>query len=371
MKNILRLSVVSVFGIFLFVTGLQELNLLMAFAINIPIIAILTVIIYSEQFFSKKFLNKLAGWALGILGGLLAAYLAQNLIISQTSFTNQEMVNRLLSSVLVIFFAVLGSRISMLLGRSQTNRFSNSMENVVEQESLNYDQNANLLDSSVIIDGRIVEIAESGFIDGPFIVPNFVLREIQLICDSADSYKRSRGRRGLEMLAKLRENPHIKVKITYQDYKDVHEVDAKLIRASRDSNARLVTNDFNLNKIAELQGIRVLNLNTLTNVLKTIVLPGEEVDINIVKEGRDENQGIGYLVDGTMVVVENGERYIGQQARVVVNSVIQTSAGKLVFTRFEKALGEFDAEEYKVDSVEPKQNHRRKQKPREKVERRR
>lgn len=193
-----------------------------------------------------------------------------------------------------------------------------------------------ILDTSVVIDGRILDIAETHFIDGPLILPNFVLREIQLISDSSDPIKRARGRRGLDMLNKLQRKGSIEVKITYTDYTDIREVDAKLIRLARDTGAKLVTNDFNLNKVAELQGVKVLNLNNLANALKPVVLPGEELEIQVIKEGKDENQGIGYLEDGTMVVIENGGHLVGKEVKATVTSIIQTAAGKMIFTKVSK-----------------------------------
>lgn len=190
-----------------------------------------------------------------------------------------------------------------------------------------------ILDTSVVIDGRILDIADTHFIDGPLILPNFVLREIQLISDSSDPIKRARGRRGLEMLNKLQRKGNIEVKITYQDYADTREVDAKLIKLALETGARIVTNDFNLNKVAELQGVKVLNLNSLASALKPVVLPGEELTITVIKEGKDENQGIGYLEDGTMVVIENGGHLVGKEVKVIVTSIIQTNAGKMIFTK--------------------------------------
>lgn len=193
-----------------------------------------------------------------------------------------------------------------------------------------------ILDTSVVIDGRILDIADTHFIDGPLILPNFVLREIQLISDSSDPIKRARGRRGLDMLNKLQQKGSIEVKITYTDYTDTREVDAKLIKLARDTGGKLVTNDFNLNKVAELQGVQVLNLNNLANALKPVVLPGEELSIQVIKEGKDENQGIGYMEDGTMVVIENGGHLVGKEVRVGVTSIIQTAAGKMIFTKVVK-----------------------------------
>jgi uncharacterized protein YacL len=188
-----------------------------------------------------------------------------------------------------------------------------------------------ILDTSIVIDGRIMDLAATGFIEGPLKVPNFVLREIQLISDSADALKRNRGRRGLEMLSTLLKKGLIEV--TYEDYTETREVDAKLVRLAKDLNGKLITNDFNLNKVAEIQDIEVLNINNLANALKPVVLPGEDMEVQVVKEGKDENQGIGYLDDGTMVVIENGGKMLGKKLKVNVTSVIQTNAGKMIFTK--------------------------------------
>ncbi|RME92207.1 MAG: TRAM domain-containing protein, partial [Candidatus Hydrogenedentota bacterium] len=190
-----------------------------------------------------------------------------------------------------------------------------------------------ILDTSIIIDGRIIDIAQTGFIEGPMIVPNFVLREIQLISDSEDPIKRNRGRRGLDMLNELQKRDDLTVKIVYTDYTDTREVDAKLVKLAREMGGKLLTNDFNLNKVAKLQDVQVLNINQLANALKPVVLPGEQMDLQIVKEGKDENQGIGYLEDGTMVVVENGGKLVGKKVKVEVTSVLQTNAGKMIFTK--------------------------------------
>ena len=190
-----------------------------------------------------------------------------------------------------------------------------------------------ILDTSIVIDGRIIDLASTGFVEGPFVVPNFVLRELQLISDSPDAIKRNRGRRGLDMLNSLQKRDDLEVQISYKDYTETREVDAKLVRLAKDLKGKLITNDFNLNKVAELQGIEVLNINNLANALKPVVLPGEEMELQVVKEGKDENQGIGYLDDGTMVVIENGGKLLGKKVRVNVTSIIQTNAGKMIFTK--------------------------------------
>ena len=267
--------------------------------------------------------------SIGAFLGLIAGSYLQQLV---NSFVlNLPGLMQLVYLVPVVFFGYVGS----LFARSPGLRiFGGGVGGGhAAKDEENYGSTAKLLDTSVIIDGRILDIAETKFVSGPFIIPNFVLREIQLISDSPDPIKRNRGRRGLEMLNKLQQRTDIVVKISYLDYTDTREVDAKLVKAAIETGAQLVTNDFNLNKVAELQGVEVLNLNSLTNALKPVVLPGEDILIDIIKEGKDENQGIGYLEDGTMVVVENGGQMQGKTVKVNVTSIIQTAAGKMIFTR--------------------------------------
>jgi uncharacterized protein YacL len=193
-----------------------------------------------------------------------------------------------------------------------------------------------ILDTSVIIDGRIADICDTGFLEGILVIPNFVLNELQMIADSADSIKRNRGRRGLDILNKMQKDQSIMVKISDMDFKDIPEVDSKLVQLAKVMKAKVITNDFNLNKVAEFHGVDVLNINELSNSLKPIVLPGEEMRVLLLKEGKDSNQAIGYLDDGTMVVVENGRRRINDEVEVTVTSVLQTTAGRMIFTRLKE-----------------------------------
>jgi len=193
-----------------------------------------------------------------------------------------------------------------------------------------------ILDTSVIIDGRIADICDTGFLEGILVIPNFVLNELQMIADSADSIKRNRGRRGLDILNKMQKDQSIMVKISDMDFKDIPEVDAKLVQLAKVMKAKVITNDFNLNKVAEFHGVDVLNINLLSNSLKPIVLPGEDMRVLLVKEGKDSNQAIGYLDDGTMVVVENGRRRMNDEVDVTVTSVLQTTAGRMIFTRLKE-----------------------------------
>lgn len=188
-----------------------------------------------------------------------------------------------------------------------------------------------LLDTSVIIDGRIVDICSSGFIEGVLLVPTFVLEELQHIADSSDPLRRNRGRRGLDILAQLQQLPNVEVEVIGDDFEDVAEVDTKLIRAAQTLGVKVLTNDYNLNKVAGLQGVSVLNINELANAVKPVVLPGEEMEVQVIKEGKEFGQGVGYLDDGTMIVVDNGKRYMGRTITVVVTSVLQTSAGRMIF----------------------------------------
>lgn len=191
-----------------------------------------------------------------------------------------------------------------------------------------------ILDTSVIIDGRIYDILTTGFIDGPIIIPAFVVEELQFVSDSSDATKRNRGRRGLDLVNQMqKELNNIEVIITDKDYPDINEVDAKLIKLAKDMKAKVITNDYNLNKVAEIHGVTVLNTNDLSNTVKTVVLPGEVITIHILKEGKENNQGIAYLDDGTMIVVENGKSLIGKTLSATVTSVLQTSAGRLIFAK--------------------------------------
>lgn len=190
-----------------------------------------------------------------------------------------------------------------------------------------------LLDTSVIIDGRIMDILATGFMDGRMVVPNFVLEELQKLSDSSDSLKRAKGRRGLDMVHDMQMSYKSQVLIVDNDYDDLAEVDAKLVRLAKQADAAIITNDFNLNKVAEIQGVKVLNINELANAIKPVVIAGEEMNVFLVKEGKEQGQAIAYLDDGTMIVVENGRRSLGNSISVIVSSVLQTSAGRMIFAR--------------------------------------
>ncbi|MEQ1656553.1 MAG: PIN domain-containing protein [Nitrospira sp.] len=193
-----------------------------------------------------------------------------------------------------------------------------------------------VLDTSVIIDGRVADLCETGFLEGTFFVPQFILHELQHIADSSDSLKRARGRRGLDILNKIQKMADIDVQVVEEDFPNVKEVDAKLVVFAKKKGARIMTNDLNLNKVAELQGVRVLNINELCNALRPVVLPGETIRVFVLKEGKEAGQGVAYLDDGTMIVVDNARRCIGRNVDVIVTSVLQTTAGRMIFTRLKE-----------------------------------
>nr|WP_300003283.1 PIN/TRAM domain-containing protein [Tissierella sp.] len=196
-----------------------------------------------------------------------------------------------------------------------------------------YNASPKILDTSVIIDGRIADIVSAGFIEGPLVIPEFVLQELQHIADSSDGLKRNRGRRGLDVLNKIQKELDVEIIIHEKKFEDVKEVDTKLLKLTQLMNGKIITNDYNLNKVAEVQGIEVLNINELSNAVKPVVLPGEEMVVSVVREGKEAGQGLAYLDDGTMIVVESGRKFLGQTIDVVVTSVLQTSAGKMIFAK--------------------------------------
>ena len=193
-----------------------------------------------------------------------------------------------------------------------------------------------LLDTSVIIDGRVADIAKTGFLPGTLLIPRFVLNELQYIADSPDSMRRQRGRRGMEVLTELQKLPNILVRISDINVEGVREVDDKLIVLGKQLKSPVLTNDYNLNRIAELQGVTVLNINELANAVKSVVLPGETLRINVIQEGKEHSQGVGYMDDGTMVVVENGKEFIGEYMDVNITKVLQTAAGRMIFGRIDE-----------------------------------
>lgn len=217
--------------------------------------------------------------------------------------------------------------------KAEKNKKKETSKFKIKGDRLQDDQSAKILDTSVLIDGRIKAIADTGFIEGKLVIPEFVLEELQFIADSADELKRERGRRGLDIVKDLQTSGKVSVEISNQDFPEIKEVDIKLLKLAQQSGAFVMTNDYNLNKLAVVQDIRVLNINDLANSVKTVVIPGEKMLVNIIKEGREKNQGLAYLEDGTMIVVEEGKTLIGQEVNVIVTTVLQTAAGKMIFAK--------------------------------------
>lgn len=260
--------------------------------------------------------------------GLIAGYFAGKYIYELFGQMAPNIIIAAVEPYFILTFCYMGFVLPMLA--SPKSGYALSLPGGTDTEKKNSE--IKLLDTSVVIDGRIADIAETGFISGTLILPKFVLNEIQALADSKDAVKRSRARRGLDVLNKLKEIHNVDLKIYSRDYTDIKGVDAKLIALAKELSANIITNDYNLNKVAKLDGIQILNLNDLANALKPILLPGEEFELDVMKEGKENNQGVGYLADGTMVVVAGGLNLIGKKINVKVTSILQTSAGRIIFT---------------------------------------
>jgi uncharacterized protein YacL len=280
-------------------------------------------IIFLEFIMRKVSVRGLSSSVFGLIFGLIMAKLVSDTL---ALIHMDETIFYSLRVILTLIFCYLGMIVA-IRGRDEFN----IIVPYVKFSRQDQKDEMVILDTSVIIDGRIADICNTKFLDGKFVVPRFVLKELQQIADSSDSLKRARGRRGLDILGKLQKNPNIDIKIHNEDFQDLKEVDAKIVKLAKVLGAKVFTNDFNLNKIAEIQGVNVLNVNELATSLRPVVLPGEMLDTRLIKEGKEYNQGVGYLEDGTMIVVDNGRRLIGQNVRVIVGSVLQTAAGRMIF----------------------------------------
>ncbi len=280
-------------------------------------------LVVAERAIERLAPAELAGGALGLIVGLVIAWLMKSILFEFISITGRagSIVAIVLYLIVAIFTAYLGARVGA------KTRF------VPLGDAAGAGGGAKIVDTSVIVDGRIVEIVESGFLEGLLVVPRFVLRELQAIADSVDSQKRTRGRRGLEVLNRLQET--IVLNINERDYPEMPpgSVDGKLVRLAKELGAKLLTNDYNLNRVAQVEGVEVLNINELANAVKPVVLPGEELHVQVIREGKESHQGVAYLDDGTMIVVEHGRKFIGEGTEVVVTSVLQTVAGRMIFAR--------------------------------------
>jgi uncharacterized protein YacL len=284
-------------------------------------------IIFFEIRLERISLTRLIGAAFGSVLGIFGAFLI-SLVLSKA---NPE---PFVQVCLLLFMGYIG----LVVGATKGDMLNLAALGGVFGMENNSKKSFKILDTSVIIDGRIADIAETGFLDGVLVIPQFVLRELQLVADSADSMKRNRGRRGLDILQRVQKMAHLDVQIVEEDFPHVREVDMKLIELAKVFDCKVVTNDFNLNKVAQLHGVEVLNINELANSLKPIVLPGETMRVFILKEGKEYNQGVAYLDDGTMVVVDNAKKMISKTIDISVTSVLQTTAGKMIFGKFDERM---------------------------------
>jgi uncharacterized protein YacL len=291
-------------------------------------LSVALLVIKIEKDIRKLSLRIIAGGVAGMIVGLLIALiLGFGLNMVSKIRENQQIV----PWIYLLLTGILGY-LGLVLGSKKVEEF-----NFRGAGTKTGSEDYRILDTSVIIDGRIADICDSGFIEGELIVPRFVLNELQFVADSSDSMKRSRGRRGLDILNRMQKSSAINIEIVEQDFPKIKGVDGKLVALAKKMNAKLFTNDYNLNKVAELQGVRILNVNELANAMKPVVLPGEQMTVKIIREGKEQGQGVGYLDDGTMIIVDNAQKLINANVEVVVTSVLQTTAGRMIFSELKEA----------------------------------
>ncbi|OEF98020.1 PIN/TRAM domain-containing protein [Desulfuribacillus alkaliarsenatis] len=298
---------------------------------------VIGLIKWFEDFLSNTPLTEIVMGVIGMLAGLLVAYLIHPAVIGL------PVVGPIVPIFLSIILGYIGYKVAISKREEIISilQFKGLKDRVINKKPENTGCKPKILDTSVIIDGRIADICNTGFVDGTIIIPSFVLHELQHIADSSDTLKRNRGRRGLDILKRIQKELLVKVEIWEGDFEDTAEVDTKLVKLAKLIDGKVVTNDFNLNKVSELQGVSVLNINDLANAVKPVVLPGEEMRAQVIKDGKEHGQGVAYLDDGTMIVIEGGSNYIGNEIDVIVTSVLQTSAGRMIFAKpklLEKAL---------------------------------
>ena len=317
-------------------TGLILLIVILIFAIIFYFLSsfiykgIIAIIDGFERNIQKLTVTEFLFGTLGLLVGLVFATLI-GVPISRIHFV----IGPILFILIDLIGALVGIKIFIKRKDDILNLLTSIKKNGIRDKKNKHNEKIcpKILDTSVIIDGRIFDICQTGFVEGPLVIPGFVLNELRHISDSADGLKRNRGRRGLDILNKIQKELSIETQIYEEDFPEIAEVDAKLLKLAQVLNGKVVTNDFNLNKVAEFQGVPVLNINELANAIKPVLLPGEEMKVVVMKDGKEASQGIAYLDDGTMIVVEGGRKFINEEIMVVVTSVLQTAAGRMIFAK--------------------------------------
>ena len=317
-------------------TGLILLIVILIFAIIFYFLSsfiykgIIAIIDGFERNIQKLTVTEFLFGTLGLLVGLVFATLI-GVPISRIHFV----IGPILFILIDLIGALVGIKIFIKRKDDILNLLTSIKKNGIRDKKNKHNEKIcpKILDTSVIIDGRIFDICQTGFVEGPLVIPGFVLNELRHISDSADGLKRNRGRRGLDILNKIQKELSIETQIYEEDFPEIAEVDAKLVKLAQVLNGKVVTNDFNLNKVAEFQGVPVLNINELANAIKPVLLPGEEMKVVVMKDGKEASQGIAYLDDGTMIVVEGGRKFISEEIMVVVTSVLQTAAGRMIFAK--------------------------------------
>lgn len=309
------------------ITGALLLYFIAPFIIN----GVQKAIVIIEKRLEKMPMQQVMGGTAGLIVGLVVAFLVTQIF----TFLGTSIATTAVSAIVYVVIGSMGINVGMKRGRELNFPFA-ELQNKEKKQSKTTNSHSSpckILDTSVIIDGRVFDICKTGFIEGELVIPQFVLAELRHISDSADALRRNRGRRGLDVLNRIQNEIKLPIKIEETDYDDIQEVDVKLLRLAKQLGGIVVTNDYNLNKVAGVTGLKVLNINELANAVKSVVLAGEEMVVQIVKEGKEPGQGIGYLDDGTMIVAENAKRYLGEMVEVVVTTVLQTSAGRMIFAR--------------------------------------
>ena len=306
----------SFFGFILFILSYKKLNFFGK-----------RIITYFQKIPAQNILSGV----IGLIVGLIIA----NLLTYSLSFI--PFIGNYLPIILNVTLGLLGITLGLSKRAESVNFYKKNIERFKKREKSSHSQ-LKILDTSVIIDGRIADISQTDFLEGILIIPRFVLNELQAIADSSEPLKRNRGRRGLDVLNKINKVHTNKIKIISRDYTELKTVDTKLIKLAKELDAKILTNDYNLNKLAQLENVTVLNINDLANALKSIILPGEELVTQIIKEGKESGQGVAYLDDGTMIVVENGMSNIGEKVKLTVTSILQTPAGRMIFGRIKERL---------------------------------